>query len=56
VCCESCIRYEKCLEEDKFKDDCCPRCPEYEECAGLSSNRQHDLSREDFSADEDDFN
>ncbi|MDD5504048.1 MAG: hypothetical protein PHV77_01895 [Candidatus Omnitrophica bacterium] len=33
MCCESCIRYEKCLEDDQIKDECCPRCPEYNECS-----------------------
>jgi hypothetical protein len=41
VCCESCIRYEKCLEDDQLKDNCCPKCPEFNECGGTDSDYSH---------------
>ena len=40
MCCESCIRYEKCLEDDQLKDDCCPRCPEFDECSGTDKGQR----------------
>ena len=47
MCCEECPKYEKCVEDDRLKDDCCNKCPDYNDCVGMNS-------RENFSFNDDD--
>jgi hypothetical protein len=55
VCCESCILYERCLENDKLKDECCSRCPEFSECSGTERTREDSRSSSDDYEKEEDY-
>ncbi len=43
MCCETCIKYEDCLENDKLRDKCCSRCIDYGDCTGYDSNNNYSV-------------
>ena len=47
MCCEDCINYQKCEEQEELKDNCCPKCAQYNNCVG-SDEAPEDSSKDKY--------
>ena len=54
MCCESCLKYERCEQNYDLKDDCCSKCGDYKDCVGMNKDDKNELwKRSDRSYNDD---